>query len=844
MTSRARPLTLDEAQARARLVHVESYDVDLDLTRGDVELRSSVTIRFTAAGEGASTFVELQCLRLVSATLNGTPIDAACYVGNRLAVDGLAESNELVVVADVAYTSTGDGMHRFVDPADGEVYVGAYVGVVNAQLVFACFDQPDLKAVIRTSVTAPDGWTVVGTGLVTSHEAGRWVLAATPRISPYLFVLVAGPLHAVHSTHRGLPFSVYARASMARHLEREAPEILAITHACYDHYTEIFDQPYPFDKYDQAFVPELNWGALEQVGCILLRDEYVFTSAVTYEERVERANTIAHEMAHMWFGDLVTLRWWDDIWLNESFAELMGAQVVEEATSFDGAWTSFSASRKPWGYDADERTSTHPVAPLAEDVTDTDTALANFDGISYAKGAAALRQLEAWLGRADFFAGINALLTERSFGVATLDDLLLSLSQVSGEDVEAWADRWLRASGVDTLRAVRTSEGVRLDHVGTRPHLVTLGLYDDVDGSLVRRRSVDARLGAEAPSVVVRLEPGERQPALWLVNDGDLTFAKVRLDPESSAAAARGLSTLHDPVSRTVVWVSWRDEVRDALMTPRDYLALVERHVGVDHDSTVVDGVLSWARQVVVNRYVDPLDRDDALAALRRACDALLRRTEAQPGSSQRLTALRWHVTTAQPADVRELESWLTDGVAEGATLDDDLRWRILRRLAVLGAIDSGRIDAELAASPTDENALQAAWCRAARPDRAAKEAAWELVFGRRAAMDEPSSYVVGAVCGGFWQPEQVELLEQYVAPWFPAARDLSERRGASVASAVVWSGFPWHVVDDDTLALAEAVMADPATTPAARRRFGDQVDEYRRALRIRRHAARDRRPV
>jgi aminopeptidase N len=245
-----------------------------------------------------------------------------------------------------------------------------------------------------------------------------------------------------------------------------------------------------------------------------------------------------------------------------------------------------------------------------------------------------------------------------------------------------------------------------------------------------------------------------------------------------------------------------------------------------------------------VNRYVDPLDREDALAALRRACDALLRRTEAQPGSSQRLTALRWHVTTAQPGDVRELESWLADGVAEGATLDDDLRWRILRRLAVLGAIDGARIDMELGASPTDENALQAAWCRAARPDPAAKEAAWQLVFGRRTGVDEPSSYVVGAVCGGFWQPEQVDLLEPYVAPWFPAARDLSERRGASVASAVVWSGFPWHVVDDDTLALAEAVMADPATTPAARRRFGDQVDEYRRALRIRRRAAQDRRPV
>jgi aminopeptidase N len=844
VTTTVRPLTLDEAQARARLVHVDSYDIHLDLTRGDETFRSTSTIRFATSGERASTFVELQCRSLVSATLNGVDLPSEAHQGNRLVLDGLLGANEVVVVADIDYTTTGDGMHRFVDPADGEVYVGAYVGVVNAQLVFACFDQPDLKARIRTSVMVPTGWTAVGPGRVTSCVDGRIEMAATPPVSPYLFVLVAGPLHAVHSEHRGLPFSVYARASLARQLENDAPEILGIAHACYDHYLEIFDPPYPFDKYDQAFVPELNWGALEQVGCILLRDEYVYTSTVTHEQRVERANTIAHEMAHMWFGDLMTLKWWDDIWLNESFAELMGSQVVEEATTFDGAWTSFAARRKPWGYDADERTSTHPVAPLAAGVLDTDTALANFDGISYAKGASALRQLEAWLGREDFFAGINALLTERSFGVATLADLLQSLSQVSGEDVEAWADRWLRTTGIDTLRAVRRGDGLRIEHDGTRPHVVPVGLYDDLEGSLVRRSTVDVRVGANAPHADVHLAAGEQQPALWLVNDGDLTYAKVRLDEQSHDAAAHSLSSIADPLSRAVVWVSWRDEVRDGRMRPGLFVDLVERHLSVDDDVLLVDGVLSWARHHVADRYAAPEDRDAVLASLRRTCDALIAGTQDDPASSLRLTALRWQVTTAHRADAAELESWLADGVPGGPLVDDDLRWRILRRLAVLGAIDDERIRAELAASPTDENSLNALWCRASRPDRAAKDLARDLVLGLVPGIPEQSSYAVTALSDGMWQAEQAELLAPYVGPWLYATRDLAQRRGPSVASAVLWSGFPWHAVDDDTLALVDAVMSDPATTPATRRRLGDQRDEYARALRIRERDAQERRPV
>ena len=474
------PLTLDEARRRARLVSVASYDVDLDLTRGDEVFGSRVTVRFASAEVGASTFVELRATRLVSATLNGERLEASAYDGSRIALTALASDNELVVEAEMPYTTTGDGMHRYVDPADGEVYVGAYVGVVNAQHVFANFDQPDLKATIGTRVTAPVGWTVLGNGLATSGDptTGRWELATTPRLSSYLFVLVAGPLHVVTVEHAGIPFVLSSRRSLAAELDREAPEILEVTTACFDHYAELFTEPYPFASYGQAFVPELNWGALEQPGAILFRDEMLFASPATAVDRLARANAIAHEMAHMWFGDLVTMEWWDDLWLSESFAEYMGSRVLVEATRFTGAWTWFGSDRKPWGYDADERSSTHPVAPRAEDVLDTESAFENFDGISYAKGASALRQLVEWVGDDAFLAGINDLLTARAFGNATLADMLDALDARSDQDVHAWAEAWLRTTGVDRITVARNDSGAVVTHPGARPHRVSVGLYD------------------------------------------------------------------------------------------------------------------------------------------------------------------------------------------------------------------------------------------------------------------------------------------------------------------------------------------------------------------------------
>ena len=485
-------LTRDDAQTRSQLLDVHRYRIELDLTRGEETFGSRTTIRFTAHAD-ADTFLELNPAELRSATLDGHPLDPNTLADNRLPLKDLtAGEHELHIDAAMRYSRTGEGMHRFTDPTDGETYLYTQLALDDCKRVFAAFDQPDLKAVFDITVKAPENWTVLANSVTTHTGDGIWQAAPTPPISTYLVAVAAGPWHSVRTEHQGLPLGLHCRRSLAPHLDTDADELLELTRQCYDRYHEKFEEPYPFDSYDQAFVPEFNFGAMENPGLVTFRDEFVYRSAVTDAERQTRAMVIAHEMAHMWFGDLVTLRWWDDIWLNESFAEYMGYQTLTEATRFHDTWVDFGIARKAWGYDADQRPSTHPVAP--EEVNDTASALLNFDGISYAKGASALRQLVAWLGDKEFLAGINTHFTRHKFANATLADFIDSLASATERDVHAWAKSWLRTTGVDTLTAsVTAAPGtwtLALERTGSRPHRISVGAYDrdPADGLLLRER--------------------------------------------------------------------------------------------------------------------------------------------------------------------------------------------------------------------------------------------------------------------------------------------------------------------------------------------------------------------
>ncbi|CAM5673264.1 aminopeptidase N [Streptomyces purpurascens] len=822
-------LTRDEAQTRAELLDVHRYTIELDLTAGDETFDSRTLIRFSARTDG-DTFVELRPDELRSVTLDGHPLDPEALDGNRLPLKNLtAGEHELRVHALMRYSRTGEGMHRFTDPTDGETYVYTQLFMEDVQRVFAAFDQPDLKAIFELSVQAPEGWIVLANG-ITEQTGGVWKAAPTPLISTYLVAVAAGPWHSVRTEHRGLPFGLHCRRSLAPYLDADADELFDVTRACYDRYHEKFDEPYPFDSYDQAFVPEFNAGAMENPGLVTFRDEFVYRSAVTDTERQTRAMVIAHEMAHMWFGDLVTLKWWDDIWLNESFAEYMGYQTLTEATRFTDTWTDFGVTRKSWGYDADQRPSTHPVAPDAVD--DTASALLNFDGISYAKGASALRQLVAWLGDKDFLAGINTHFARHKFANATLADFIDSLAGATERDVHAWADAWLRTTGVDTLTPqVAPGENgtcaLTVDHAGSRPHHIAVGLYDRDLGDDGRHLVLRERLHLDLPQTGTH--PIGKRPALLLLNDGDLTYAKVRFDPESFETIRKELSGLPEPLTRAVVWNALRDAVRDGELAPAAYLETARAHLPLETDLAVVQGVLAFASTYIADHYLTPEERPAALATLSDLCRDLIRRTEDGDNPGLRLIAVRHRIDVAAHPDT--IAAWLADGtVPGGPELDPELRWRVLARLAVLGATDEAAIAAELERDPSASGQEGAARCRAALPDPEAKDSAWQAMFGS----DDLSNYLFTATAAGFWQPEQADLVRAYVPRYYTDAVAVADRRGPAIATVVGRSAFPAHAVDAEHLRLGEECLRDAGPVPALRRKLVDQLDDLARALRVR----------
>ncbi|MGW1651705.1 aminopeptidase N [Streptomyces atratus] len=828
-------LTRDEAQTRAQFLDVHRYTIDLDLTGGEETFDSRTVIQFTAAAAG-DTFVELKPATLHSISLDGHPLDPADLTENRFPLTALtAGAHELRIDAAMRYSRTGEGMHRFTDPTDSETYVYTQLFMEDVQRVFAAFDQPDLKSVFELTVTAPEGWTVLGNGIAEHQGDGRWTLAATPLISTYLVAVAAGPWHSVTTEHAGLPFGIHCRRSLAPYLDSDADEILDITRACFDRFHEKFDEPYPFDSYDQAFVPEFNAGAMENPGLVTFRDEFIYRSAVTDTERQTRGMVIAHEMAHMWFGDLVTLAWWDDIWLNESFAEYMGYQTLAEATRFTDTWVDFGVARKGWGYDADQRPSTHPVAPDPAAVPDTASAMLNFDGISYAKGASALRQLVAWLGEKDFLAGINTHFARHKFANATLADFIDNLASATDRDVHAWADAWLRTTGVDTLTPrVEESDGMwslTVDHDGTRPHRIAVGAYDHAPDAHPGpdRLVLRDRFEIDVPQNDTVKALSGRRPALVVLNDGDLSYAKVRLDAKSWDTVVRDLSGIPDALTRAVIWNTARDMVRDGELAPTTYLEAARAHLPHETDLALAQGVLAFAETQIAGRYLAPEDRPAALATLTALCRDLIRRTEDGHNPGLRLVAVRHLIDAATQPDT--IQDWLTNGtVPGGPELDPELRWRILTRLAVLGATDETAITAELEQDPSATGQEGAARCRAALPTPDAKAAAWHTLFND----DSLSNYLFTATAQGFWQPEQADLVRDYVPRYYPEATRLAARRGPAIAEAAGRYAFPAYAVDADSLHLGEQALNNKDLIPALRRKLIDQIDDLRRALAVR----------
>ncbi|MFG2036538.1 aminopeptidase N [Dactylosporangium sp. NPDC048998] len=804
-------LTRAEAVRRARLLRVHSYAVELDLT-GDDEFVSRTVVEFGCAEPGTGTFAEIKGGRIVKAALNGAALDGDGLDDNRLALAGLEGENRLEIEFVAPYSRNGEGLHRFFDPEDGEVYLYGQAPLDDAQRIFACFDQPDLKAPIALTVLAPPRWTVRGNAPLraglTGGTGGRWEFEATPPLSTYLFSLVAGPWHVLEREHDGIPLGLLCRRSLAPCLDADAGELFEATAASFDHYHELFGVRYPFGAYNQAFVPEFSGGAVENPGLVNFREEFLFRARATDSERHRRFVVMAHEMAHMWFGDLVTLRWWDDVWLNEAFAEYMGWRVAAETGRHPDAAADFAIWRERWGYLADQRPSTHPVAP--DGVADTAVALQNFDGISYAKGAAALRQLAVHVGDDAFLAGLREYFRRYRFGNATLTDLLAVLGDAAGRDLTGWAELWLRSSGVNTLRPVPSPAGLTVEQTGRplRPHRLTVSAYAS-DGSVLRVPCTIDGTHATIPGLATA-----PTGTVLLLNDGDETYAKIRFDPSGRAALPAVLPDLDDPLARAVVWTGVIDAVRDGEIPAAEFLALLVAALPTERQEGVFDEVLAFARDALARRGLV------AFGPLAEVCAGAL--AGAAPGTGRQLATARALVSVAGPGDVPMLHAWLDGpGAPDGLVVDADLRWSLLLRLAALGAAGEAEIAAGERLDPSAKGAERAAACRAALPSAEAKARAWQTL------VHDPNPRLAVANAGAFWQPGQEALTDAYVERYFADLPAMLEGRYPLAALQVVRLAFPLY--SGRALGLAESMLARTDLDPRLHRELSDAADELRR---------------
>ena len=888
-------LTRDEATTRSALITVASYQVDLDLTGGDATFGSVTVIRFGCTVPGSSTFINLTAPAVREIILNDTPVSLDAFDGDRITLTGLAAGNVLRVAADCAYSRSGEGLHRFTDPADGRVYLYSDLETFDAHRVYACFDQPDMKASYELAVTAPADWQVVSNmapestapagrvadgsvldGSVLDGSALRWRFPPTPVMPTYITAVAAGPYHVVRDEHDGIPLGVYCRQSLAEYLDPD--EILEVTRQGLDFYHNSFGIKYPFGKYDQLFVPEFKEGAMENAGCVTFVEAYIFRSRVTDFAREARGETILHEMAHMWFGDLVTMRWWDDLWLNESFATWAGTLAQAEATRWTSAWTTFAQLYKAWAYRQDQLPSTHPIAA---DIPDIAAVEVNFDGITYAKGASVLKQLVAYVGRENFLAGVRKYFAAHSWGNATLTDLLAALEETSGRDLAAWSAEWLQTAGVNTLRPSYsvdaddrfTEFAVEQEAAATHPvlrsHRIAIGLYDRTEAGIVRRQRVETDVAG--PRTVVPELTGQPRPDLVLVNDEDLTYAKIRLDDHSlrtligpgqggpggrgglggkfspqdrgdpggsppgaalSPRASAGIGEFTDSLPAALCWSAAWDMVRDGEMAARDYVRLVLSGVSSVADISVVQTLLRQASQAV-RRFADPGWRETGLAVMASTLRDLLHAAPA--GSDTQLAYVRALAGVATAADDLALLAGLLDGsvVLDGLTVDTDLRWSLLWRLVSRGVSRQDEIDAELARDATDAGERHAAACRAAIPTAEAKRQAWETLTG-----GELPLAMFRAVLAGFADPDQPQLVGPYREKYFGVVGDVWRNWSSAMAQDFVSGAYAVGAISAETVELTDAYI-EAADPPAALRRLlAEGRDDVLRALRCQ---ARDR---
>ncbi len=814
MTSPTQSLQHTEAQARRALLDIESYDVRLDLAADDATFSSVTTIRFSS--RGGPTFVDLKPVSVRSITYDGAPVDSDTLDRGRLPLETTAGTHELVVDAVMPFRNDGEGLHRSVDPADGKHYVYGMSFMDAAPTIFACFDQPDLKAPYTFHVVAPRDWVVIGNAPGEQVEPGVWEFEQTQPLSTYFVTLVAGPYHVITDEHDGIPLGLSSRASIAADLDKDADELLTMTRQCFDEFHRLFGIRYPFGAYHQAFVPEFNAGAMENPGCVTFRDPLIFSSRVTRGLRIQRATTVAHEMAHQWFGNITTPAWWDDLWLNESFAEYMGNRVTADVTEYDDAWTHNAYARRQWGLVADQRPSTHPVA--GNGAFDATAALQDFDGISYAKGSSVLKQLNARIGDDVFFKGAIDHFETHRFGNATMHDLFASWERAGAGDLSEFTSSWLRTAGPDAIVLDRETSVIRRTPPAGQP----------------ADRAHALRVATARPGEAWKVEPltvgGDSTPfhasadAAVVLDPYEDTWALVQPDPATVTLLKAALPTTDDARLRSGIWNNVRSAFHNAAIDPADVIDLLEAGMPIEDSDDAVSFTMPWAIGKVAALSADPL------AALARIHHVMVTKTSSsEPGSTLQLSAFQSAISSA--TDAGTLRAWLSEDVPDGIEVDLDVRWKILVALASMGEATRDELDAALVAEPTAKSSVEHSRAVASMPDPEAKAWAWQRFTGEAGV----PNYELEAAGTGMWRVGQEELTDAYAQRFLDSLVGIEQVHAGWVLGDAVRSFFPITALSDHVVAHAELLIAGGVLDLTVRRGLVDMTDELRRRIAVKR---------
>jgi len=839
-------LTRSEAATRSALIQAQHYLVEIDLTQNSKTFPTKTTVNFSCNEPGAESFIDAITASVESIELNGTALDPASYSDRtRITLPNLQSENTLVVSATGVFSNSGEGLHRFVDPVDQAEYFYTQFEVPDSRRMFAVFEQPDIKATFEFHVTGKSGWQVISNSPTPEPtELGdglaKWEFEPTPRISSYITALIAGPYSVWRdqlSSSNGevIPLGVFCRESLASYMD--ADYIFEKTKAGFEYFEGLFDFPYPFKKYDQLWVPDFNAGAMENAGAVTFTESYVFRSAVTDAIKERRVVTILHELAHMWFGDLVTMKWWNDLWLNESFAEYASTLATAEATEWTEAWTTFASLEKSWAYRQDQMPSTHPIVAEINDLEDVQV---NFDGITYAKGASVLKQLVAWVGQDAFMRGVANYFKAHKWQNTELKDLLVELERESGRDLKQWSKLWLETAGVNTLRpkfevdaegnfsCFAITQTAVAEHPYLRPHRLGIGLFDLKDGRLEKIRSLEVDVAGDRTEITELA--GQRKPDLVLINDQDLAYAKIRLDDDSWNVALENLSGISDSLARTMIWSAAWDTARDAEARPQDFIQLVLDHVGNETESTTLTTLL---RQLVTasTLFLGPENRAKVTEAI--AAGLIKLSESAAAGSDSQLQFVKFVPQFAQAEPHLNWLSSLISGekVLAGLKIDADLRWELLIGLASGNRLTETEIEAELEQDNTANGKKSAAACLAAISTAEAKQKAWIELTEKQ----DYSNTLISSASMAFGRTVDLELLTPYIAKYMEMAPRIWEERSYQIASYLLTNLYPVQLASSE-LADATKVLIDSkfaSTRPAFRRILIENLAGLERGLRV-----------